>query len=192
MFDETQNKILNATMSLIMEKGYTATTTKDIAKRAEVNECTIFRKFKGKKEIIIAAMSLPEWNPCLREEDFEYTGELIKDLCSFSEVYLRKVTPKMVKISLGLRSPDLYDLTKDRIKEIPDTFKRVLVRYFTKMQELHKLQTDDIESFAVAFLAMNFGFVFLDASFGDKLVGVSKAEYIRNSMKVFVSGICGE
>ena len=50
MFDETQNKILNATMSLIMEKGYTATTTKDIAKRAEVNECTIFRKFKGKKE----------------------------------------------------------------------------------------------------------------------------------------------
>ena len=87
MFDETQNKILNATMSLIMEKGYIATTTKDIARMAEVNECTIFRKFKGKKEIIIAAMSLPEWNPCLREEDFKYTGELVKDLCSFSEVY---------------------------------------------------------------------------------------------------------
>ncbi len=51
MFDETQNKILNATMSLVMEKGYTATTTKDIAKRAKVNECTIFRKFKGKREI---------------------------------------------------------------------------------------------------------------------------------------------
>lgn len=41
MFDETQNKILNATMSLIMEKGYTATTTKDIAKRAEVNELSL-------------------------------------------------------------------------------------------------------------------------------------------------------
>lgn len=189
MFDETQNKILNATMSLIMEKGYTATTTKDIAKRAEVNECTIFRKFKGKKEIIIAAMSLPEWNPCLREEDFKYTGELIKDLCSFSEVYLRKVTPKMVKISLGLRSPDLYDLTKDGIKEIPDTFKRVLVRYFTKMQELHKLQTDDIESLAVAFLAMNFGFVFFKASFGDELTELQTKEYIDNSVRHFVNGI---
>ena len=189
MFDETQNKIINATMSLIMEKGYTVTTTKDIAKRAEINECTIFRKFKGKKEIIIAAMSLPEWNPCLREEDFEYTGELIKDLCSFSEVYLRKVTPKMVKISLGLRSPDLYDLTKDGIREIPDTFKKVLIHYFTKMQELHKLQVDDIESLAVSFMAMNFGFVFFKASFGDELTKLTVEEYINNNVRHFVNGI---
>ena len=79
MFDETQMKILNSTMMLIMEKGYTATTTKDIAKKAGINECTIFRKFKGKKEIIVAAMSLPEWNPCLKESDFKYTGELVED-----------------------------------------------------------------------------------------------------------------
>ena len=189
MFDETQNKILNATMSLVMEKGYTATTTKDIAKRAEVNECTIFRKFKGKKEIIIAAMTLPEWNPCLREEDFLYTGELINDLCSFSEVYLRKVTPKMVKISLGLRSPDLYELTKNGIMEIPDTFKRVLVNYFTKMREFNKLQADDIESLAVSFLAMNFGFVFFKASFGDELTKLQIKEYIDSSVRHFVNGI---
>ena len=189
MFDETQNKILNATMSLVMEKGYTATTTKDIAKRAEVNECTIFRKFKGKKEIIIAAMTLPEWNPCLREEDFTYTGELISDLCSFSEVYLKKVTPKMVKISLGLRSPDLYELTKDGIMEIPDIFKRVLDNYFTKMRELNKLQADDIESLAVAFLAMNFGFVFFKASFGDELTKLQIKEYIDSSVRHFVNGI---
>lgn len=189
MFDETQMKILNATMSLVMEKGYAAATTKDIAKMAEVNECTIFRKFKGKKEIIIAAMSLPEWNPCLREEDFEYTGDLVKDLCFFSEVYLKKVTPKMVKISLGLRSPDLYDITKDGIKEIPDTFKRVLICYFTKMKELGKLQTDDIESLAIAFLAMNFGFVFFKASFGDELTKLTTKEYIDNSIRHFVNGI---
>lgn len=189
MFDETQNKILNATMSLVMEKGYTATTTKDIAKRAKVNECTIFRKFKGKREIIVAAMSLPEWNPCLKEEDFRYTGELIKDLCSFSEVYLRKVTPKMVKISLGLRSPDLYDVTKDGIKEIPNTFKTVLINYFTKMQKLSKIQTDDIESLAVAFLAMNFGFVFFKASFADELTELETADYIASSVKHFVNGI---
>jgi len=189
MFDETQIKILNATMTLVMEKGYTATTTKDIAKRAEVNECTIFRKFKGKKEIIVAAMSLPEWNPCLREEDFSYTGDLMEDLCSFSEVYLKKVTPKMVKISLGLRSPELFDVTKDGIKEIPDTFKKVLICYFTKMKELHKLQTDDIESLAVSFLAMNFGFVFFKASFGEKLTELTAKEYINSSVRHFVNGI---
>ena len=73
----------------------------------------------------------------------------------------------MVKISLGLRSPDLYEITKDGIREIPDTFKKVLVIYFTEMQKQNKIHTDDIESLAVAFLAINFGYVFFKASFGD-------------------------
>ena len=190
MFDETQMKILNSTMMLIMEKGYTATTTKDIAKKAGINECTIFRKFKGKKEIIVAAMSLPEWNPCLKESDFKYTGELAEDLCSFAEVYSKKVTPKMVKISLGLRSPDLYEITKDGIREIPDTFKKVLVIYFTEMQKQNKIHTDDIESLAVAFLAINFGYVFFKASFGDELTELQTKEYIESSVRHFVNGIC--
>lgn len=190
MFDETQMKILNSTMMLIMEKGYTATTTKDIAKKAGINECTIFRKFKGKKEIIVAAMSLPEWNPCLKESDFKYTGELVEDLCSFAEVYSKKVTPKMVKISLGLRSPDLYEITKDGIREIPDTFKKVLVQYFTEMQKQNKIHTDDIESLAVAFLAINFGYVFFKASFGDELTELQTKEYIESSVRHFVNGIC--
>lgn len=189
MYDETQKKILNATMLLIMENGYTATTTKDIAKKAGVNECTIFRKFKGKKEIIEAAMTLPEWNPCLKESDFKYTGDLINDLCSFAEVYLKKVTPKMVKISLGLRSPDLYEITRDGIREIPDTFKKVLVQYFTQMRKQDKIQTEDIESLAVAFLAMNFGFVFFKASFGNELTELQSKEYIESSVRHFVNGI---
>ncbi len=190
MYDETQKKILNSTMMLVMEKGYTATTTKDIAKRAGINESTIFRKFKGKKEIIETAMSLPEWNPGLKESDFEYTGELIKDLCSFAEVYSKKVTPKMVKISLGLRSLDLYEITKDGIREIPDTFKKVLVNYFVEMQKKNKIHTDDIESLAVAFLAMNFGYVFFKASFGDELTELQSKEYIESSVRHFVNGIC--
>lgn len=190
MFDETQNKILNATMTLVMEKGYTATTTKDIAKKAGVNECTIFRRFDGKKEIIAAAMTLTEWNPCLKEEDFVYTGKIIDDLCEFANIYSKKVTPRMVKISLGLRSPDLYDITKDGIREIPDTFKRVLVNYFTAMREQGKINTDDIESLAVSFLSLNFGFVFFKASFGDDLTELHTKEYIESSVRHFVKGIC--
>ena len=36
---------------------------------------------------------------------------------------------------------------------------------------------------------MNFGFVFLDSSFGNKLIGVSKEDYIKNSVDNFVNGI---
>ena len=41
MFDETQCKIIHATMELIMERGYTAATTRDIADRAGINSDNI-------------------------------------------------------------------------------------------------------------------------------------------------------
>ena len=107
MYDETQLKIIDATMTLIIDKGYSGATTKEIAKLAGVNESTIFRRFEGKKEIVIAAMDLPQWNPGLSESDFTYQGDLEEDLTFFSEIYMRKVTPQMVKVSIGLRSAEL-------------------------------------------------------------------------------------
>ena len=189
MYDETQMKIINATMNLIMEKGYSATTTKDIAKLAGINECTIFRKFKGKKEVVLSAMELPEWNPCLKEQDFQVCGDVEQDLTAFAKVYMRKVTPQMVKVSIGLRTPELYNDTMPGIMNVPQTFKKVLMKYFTDLQSEEKLKDYDAEALSMQFISMNFGFVFLDASFGGKLSGVSKEKYIENSVKVFVYGI---
>ncbi len=192
MYDETQLKIMDAAMTLIIDKGYSGATTRDIAKMAGVNESTIFRRFDGKKEIVLAAMELPKWNPGLSESDFIYHGELEEDLISFSNVYMSKVTPQMVKVSIGLRSAELQGAALPGIMKVPVVFKKVLVNYFTQMIANGKMRDCNVESISLQFIAMNFGFVFLDASFGDKLIGVSKAEYIRNSIKVFVSGICGE
>ena len=200
MFDETQIKIIDATMTIIVEKGYSGTTTKNIAKLAGVNECTIFRKFNGKKEIILAAMSLPRWNPGLSEKDFAYVGIPEEDLVSFSEIYMTKVTPQMVKISIGLRSAELEGIALPGIMKIPEVFKNVLKQYFTEMIEKGKLKNTemiekgklkncDVESAALQFISMNFGFVFLNASFGNKLIGISGDEYIRNSVNVFLKGM---
>lgn len=189
MYDQTQLKIIQATMNLIMIKGYSSTTTKDIAKKAGVNECTIFRKFNGKKEIVLSAMALPEWNPRLKKEDFTYSGNIESDLISFSKIYLNKVTPRMVKVSIGLRTPELYDDTAEKIMEIPDVFMNVLRAYFSEMLLQEKIKCKDIEGMALQVLSMNFGFVFLKASFGDELSDLAQDEYIVNSINRFVYGI---
>lgn len=189
MYDETQLKIMDATMSLIIDKGYSGATTKEIAKLAGVNECTIFRRFAGKKEIVTAAMELPKWNPGLSERDFIYHGELEEDLLAFSEMYMKKVTPQMVKVSIGLRAAELQGAALPGIMKVPMVFKKVLLDYFSEMIAAGKMRDCDVESLAVQFIAMNFGFVFLDASFGDKLVCSSKEEYIRNSIRNLVSGL---
>lgn len=188
--DETSLRIINASMNLIMEKGYSLTTTKEIANKAGVNESTIFRKFNGKKDIVLNAMELREWNPDLTEDDFKgYSFDLKKDLLRFSHTYLDKVTPKFVKISLGLRCPELYEHTKEGIMQIPMAFKRGLFDYFKEMYKVGKVGNDDFEGLAVMFLSINFGFVFFKASFSDSLTPLPKETFIENSIDVFVNGI---
>ena len=189
MLDKTQIRIIDATMRLIIEKGYSKTTTKNIAAIAGVNESTIFRRFREKKEIVLTALRLPQWNPGLSEDDFVYHGILKDDLLSFSKAYMKKVTPKMVRVSIGLRSAKLENVALPEIVKIPLLLKKVLIKYFTEMQQQGKIRECNIESAALQFISMNFGFVILDVSFGKSLMGITKEEYIKNSIELFASGI---
>ena len=189
MYDETQLKIIDATMTLIIEKGYSGATTKNIATLAGVNECTIFRRFREKKEIVLAALSLPKWNLGLKREDFVYSGDLVADLMSFSTVYTTKMTSRMMQVSVGLRTAELEGAALPEIMQVPLLFKSVLMEYFDEMQKKGIIRKCDIEAIAMQFISMNFGFIFLDASFGDKLISISKEDYITESVEVFAKGI---
>ena len=72
---------------------------------------------------------------------------------------------------------------------VPVLFKECLIDYFDMMQCLEKMKHADSESLAMTFLAMNFGFVFLKASFEDHLSVLSNDDYIKASVQTFVHGI---
>lgn len=52
----TKDRIIEATVELVNEKGYKGATTKEIAERAGVNEVTLFRHFGNKKGIVEAVI----------------------------------------------------------------------------------------------------------------------------------------
>ncbi|MGE5703608.1 MAG: TetR/AcrR family transcriptional regulator [Clostridia bacterium] len=54
---EKQRQILQAAIKLFAEKGFSASSTAEIAKEAGVAEGTIFRHYKSKKDILIAAVA---------------------------------------------------------------------------------------------------------------------------------------
>ncbi|CAM3371957.1 TetR/AcrR family transcriptional regulator [Marinicrinis lubricantis] len=51
---EKQAKILEAAVEIFSEKGYSATSTSEIAQKAGVAEGTIFRHYKTKKDLLLA------------------------------------------------------------------------------------------------------------------------------------------
>lgn len=188
--DETSQKIIDATMELIKEKGYIATTTKDIARRSQLNECTIFRKFNGKKDIILSGMEQNKWRANVSTAIFQdLTWDLQTDLEMFMRNYLDRVTPEFVSLSIGLRAPQIYADTKPYIMKIPKAFLQAMVSYFEVMHQKGKIGSYDFDSLAMTIFSSTFGFTFLKASFGDDLSKVKQEEYIKNSISLFLSGI---
>ena len=52
----SREKIVGSALSLFAEQGITATTTKQIAEQAEVNEVTLFRRFGSKQGLLLAVL----------------------------------------------------------------------------------------------------------------------------------------
>lgn len=188
--DETSQKIIDATMALIRDKGYVATTTRDIAGLAGVNECTLFRKFKNKKDIVLSGVAQEKWRANVTPEIFQNVKwELKEDLELFMNAYMDRITPDFVNLSIGLRAPQLYGETASLIMKVPQVFLSALAGYFEEMAKRGKIEHQDFESLALTIFSSTFGYTFLSASFDRKLIGVSREEFIRNSVNVFAEGI---
>lgn len=188
--DETSQKIIDAAMMLVRDKGYVATTTKEIAKAAGVNECTLFRKFKTKKDIILQGVNQAEWRANVTPEIFKNVKwDLQADIEMFMRAYMDRVTPDFVNLSIGLRAPQLYEETAPHIMKVPQAFLSAFTEYLNKMCDMGKITRADFDALAMAVFSSTFGYTFLSASFGNELSGVEKEAYIKNSVQLFTKGL---
>nr|WP_308624073.1 TetR/AcrR family transcriptional regulator [uncultured Eisenbergiella sp.] len=188
--DETSQKIIDAAMTLVRDQGYVATTTKDIARTAGVNECTLFRKFENKKDIVMQGITQEKWRANVTPEIFrEVRWELRADLEMFLTAYMERITPDFVRLSIGLRAPQLYGDTAPLIMQIPQAFLASLTEYLEEMGKRGKIAPADFESMAMVIFSSTFGFTFLKASFDQKLTKLEQKEYIKKSVDLFIRGI---
>ena len=188
--DETSQKIIDTAMALVRDKGYVATTTKDIARSAGVNECTLFRKFRNKKDIVLNGIEQEKWRGNLTPEVFRNVRwELGFDLEMFMTEYMNRITPDFVKLSIGLRAPQLYEEAAPLVMKVPQAFLSSLIEYFEEMERRGKLPHLDFECLALTIFSSTFGFTFLSASFENNLSAVSREQYIKQSVQTFIQGI---
>ncbi|RZT02843.1 TetR/AcrR family transcriptional regulator [Cuneatibacter caecimuris] len=188
--DDTSQKIVDAAMLLIRDKGYVATTTKEIARVAGVNECTLFRKFQNKKDIVLQGVNQAEWRANITPEIFQNVKwELQSDLEMFLRAYMDRMTPDFVNLSIGLRAPQIYEDTASFIMKVPQAFLASFTEYLKKMYERGKIPKADFDALAMTVFSAAFGYTFLSASFGKELSQVEKDTYIKSSVKMFIQGL---
>lgn len=71
-------QVYEAVLLTLLENGYAGSTTKRIAKKAGMNEVTLFRKYGSKSELVAAAVAHQRFK--FDHSPVEYTGDAAADL----------------------------------------------------------------------------------------------------------------
>ncbi|MGO3609639.1 MAG: TetR/AcrR family transcriptional regulator [Enterococcus sp.] len=186
----TRTNIMAATKKLIVEKGYSDMTTKDIAKEANVNEATLFRQFGSKKELLLATLREADWIPSASSGiSDQFQWDLAKDLRVIMADYFEQVTPEIVRFSLGLRAQDIYQETMPYVDKIPTAFVQLLEDYLRAMEEREKLQISDAKASAEVIFSSMIGFAFLHAYTNKKQYQIEAEHFISQAVSQFVEGL---
>jgi AcrR family transcriptional regulator len=161
MNSTTEQKILEASLSLFSQKGYDAVTTKEIAHQAGVSEMTLFRHFACKRNLFEMMYETYIFNPqfkVLFEQKME--EDLEKDLIKICHCYQENLWKNKKIIEMQFRNEDFMPISDAPLFRFPSELKRLLMDYLSKMKEKGYLIADE-EKWAVNILAYNFGLFML-------------------------------
>lgn len=98
--EELKSKILESAKELFLEKGYEATSIRNIAERIEYSPTTIYLYFKDKDDIFYA----------LHQEGFRLLNEYFKVLQHVPDPFERLKTITKAYIKFALENREFYDL----------------------------------------------------------------------------------
>jgi AcrR family transcriptional regulator len=123
--NDTDKRLLEATMKLISEKGYLGATTREIAQEAEVTELTLFRHFGSKERLFEELLSSYTFLPRLKE--------LVTEL---DEVPIEKaLTLIATRFLLGLKErKSMVKIMYSEVTTYPEKIRTVYNKFIDEMR----------------------------------------------------------
>jgi AcrR family transcriptional regulator len=156
----TQQKLLEATLTLISEKGYLGATTREIAQEAGVTELTLFRHFGSKEKLFEELLNGYTFLPKLKEllpelEKLPYEEALVL----LASRFLTSLKERKSMIRIMHSEINLYP---DKIRKLytksVDDVRVVLATYFGFLQQKGIFRNVSPETAARVFLGILFSY----------------------------------
>ncbi|HLE41228.1 MAG TPA: TetR/AcrR family transcriptional regulator [Nitrospirota bacterium] len=188
---DTKERLFDASLKLISEKGYLGATTREIAQEADVTELTLFRHFGSKERLFMEVLSKYTFLPKLKE--------LLPELERLSyDDALRLVANKFL-LTLKQRKPMIkimyseVNLYPEKIRQIYNKFiteiRMTLASYFASQQKKGVLRKVSPEVAARMFLGMLFSYFRTEEIMKGAGIPRQKMEKdIRELVDIFIHG----
>jgi len=156
----TKQRLLDATLKLISEKGYLGSTTREIAQEAGVTELTLFRHFGTKEKLFEALLRTHTFLPRLKELLPELDGLSYGDsLRLIATRFLLSLKERKSLVKIMYSEVTTYpEKIKKLYNKFADDLRSTLASYFRGLQKKGLLRTVSPELAAQLFLGMLFSY----------------------------------
>lgn len=135
---DSAEAILQAAIVLFSEKGFRATTTRQIAQRAEVNEVTLFRHFRSKTELFHKILEEIRrlYPPLLSEAQVAETEpeQIIEEFCR-ATLHRIRMAPHLIRLMLYAMLDEVDEIRGELIEKRVDTYYQSLTGAFARLRE---------------------------------------------------------
>lgn len=150
---ETQKKILETSLDLFSRNGFKATTTREIANNAGVNEITLFRNFSSKENLLAESLDHGFDIEGLKGSvTMELTGSLEDDIFSLLSSIRSNLRARERVYAIMYREIMNNDIVREKVSEMPGLMKGFLLDRLTLILKDRLRDDIDIETAGV-FLA---------------------------------------
>jgi AcrR family transcriptional regulator len=158
--ERTKDKIIDAALVLVSEKGYLGATTREIAQQAGVTELTLFRHFGSKERLFESLLGRSMFLPALREllprlEALPYE----EALRTIAERFLTSLKERKPMVRIMHSEINRYPGKVQKIYgQLIDETRETMASYFASLQKDGRLRTFPTDMAAQAFLGMLFSY----------------------------------
>ncbi len=177
---DTKDKICEAAFELFCANGIRATSTREIAKAADINEVTLFRHFGCKENLIVEAVRRklpPENAPRIELTLDKPIGEVLKLLF---DTIQSKVMDDAEVILLISRNAHHFPQLIDILNEVREPSMKTIRVYFENQMELGKIRKMD-SSVLVGLFFFPLSFIQL---MGDNVASKNKVSMVPPDLSV--------
>ncbi len=187
---DARQRLLDAALGLFCQNGYDGVTTRAIARKAGVNEVTLFRLMGTKEGLLMAVLE--------RETDIRSkvppggiapSGDVVADLAMFGTYMLKGMLSKAPIMKLCMTETHRRPRMWRRISPAPRAALRLLSGYFDRASEMGLIRKVDSNLAATAFFSFFFRSMVMTAFLGKDMFLKLDDRAIHDFCSMFVEGL---
>jgi AcrR family transcriptional regulator len=187
---DSRQRLLDAASELFCRDGYDGVSTRSIARKADVNEVTLFRLFGTKEHVLLAIMDREtDIRPRVPPEALEPSGDVVSDLSRFGTFMLEGMLQKAPIMKLGMTQMHRRPALWKHISPAPETALELLQGYFDRASRKGLLRKVDSRLAATVFFSFFFRSMVMETFLGKDMLMEMDEKAIRDFCSMFVEGL---